>query len=126
MSRLWLPTDPPSLPRAPRAPDVFDHSPHRNRGMAGIDNHNSTREWDNRLIATAVAVGCPRWAAEQCRTHPPARHALLKVWCDVQDAAEGDAGAGERVDYYRSCFETARRLEVISDRPAHTVGLFER
>lgn len=123
---LWLPTDPAGLPRAPRAPDIFDHAPHRNRGMAGIANQCSTVEWDNRLIATAVALGCPRWAAEQCRTHPPARYSLLTVWCDVQDAAGGDAGAQERIDYYRSCFEEARRQEVISDRPAHTAGFFER
>ena len=104
---LWLPTDPPSLPRAPRAPDMFDHSPHRNRGMRGIANDQSSREWDNRLIATAVALGCPRPIAEQARTHPPARYALLTVWCDVQDASDGDKAARERVDRYRTAFANA-------------------
>jgi hypothetical protein len=126
MSSFWLPTDPRGLAPAPRAPDIFDHAPQRNRGMAGVANDCSTEEWDNRLIATAVALGCPRWAAEQCRTHPPARYSLLTVWCDVQDAAEGDAAARERVDYYRWCFDRARRQEVISDDPGRTVGLFER
>lgn len=123
---LWLPTDPAGLKPAPVARDVFDHAPHRNRGMNGIDNNCSSEEWDNRLIATAVELGLPRWAAEQARTHPPARFSLLKVWCDVQDAAEGDRQARERVDYYRWCFEEARRQEVISDIPDRTVGLFER
>lgn len=104
---LWLPTDPPSLPRAPRAPRMFDSRPHRNRGMKGIANECSTREWDNRLIATAVGLGCPRDVAEQARTHPPARYALLQVWCDVQDAAEGNSAAGARLDRYRTAFANA-------------------
>jgi hypothetical protein len=116
MPKLWLPpTDPPGLRRAPRAPDVFDHAPRRNRGMDGISS--SSEEWDNRLIATAVELGCPRWAAEQARTHPPARHALLIVWCDVQDAAEGDGAAKERLDYYRWCFQEARSTGQIADTP---------
>lgn len=126
-TKLWLPpTDPAGLAPAPKAPDVFDHSPHRNRGMNGIANDCSSEEWDNRLIATAVALGCPRWAAEQARTHPPARYSLLLVWLDVQEAAEGDGAAKERVDYYRWCFQEARSQEVISDQPGQTVGLFER
>lgn len=120
--KLWLPpTDPASLPAAPKAPELFDHSPDRNRGMPGIEN--STPEWDNRLIATAVALGCPRFAAEQARTHPPARFALFTVWCDVQLAAEGDGEAKERVDYYRWCFQEARKQEVISDLPAAPGGV---
>lgn len=109
MTGLWLPraVDPPSLRPAPRAPDMFDHRPHRNVGMPGIANQCSSREWDNRLIATAVELGCPRSIAEQARTHPPARWALLLVWCDVQDAAEGDSAARERVDRYRTAFANA-------------------
>ena len=122
--RLWTPpTDPPGLPRAPRAPDIFDHRPERNRGMPGVANDHSTREWDNRLIATAAALGCPRWAAEQCRTHPPARHALLQVWGDVQLAAMGDGQARERLDYYRWCFQESRRQQHISDTPAAPGGI---
>lgn len=114
--KLWTPpTDPPGLPRAPRAPDIFDHAPGRSRGMPGISE--STPEWDNLLIATAVELGCPRWAAEQCRTHPPARYSLLQVWCDVQLAAEGDGPAKERIDYYRWCFEKARKEGHIADSP---------
>jgi len=94
--------------------------------MRGISNECSSVEWDNRLIATAVALGCPRWAAEQARTHPPARFSLLQVWIDVQDAAEGDGAAKERVDYYRWCFQEARSQQVINDEPATTVGLFEK
>lgn len=115
---LWLPTNPSSLPRAPKAPDIFDHSPHRNRGQQGIANECSSPEWDNLLIATAVGLGCPRWAAEQCRTHPPARFALFLVWCNVQLAAQGDGEAKERVDYYRWAFQEQRRDELISDTPA--------
>lgn len=103
------------LARAPRAPDMFDHSPARNRGMQGIDNDCSTEEWDNRLIATAEALGCPRVIAEQARTHPPARHSLLTVYCCVQLAAQGDGDAKEKVDYFRWCFEEARRQESIAD-----------
>lgn len=105
---------------------MFDSSPHRNRGVQGIANDCSSEEWDNRLIATAVELGMPRHAAEQARTHPPARFALLTVWCDVQDAQEGDKLARERVDYYRWCFQEGRKLEVISDQPEQTVGFFER
>jgi hypothetical protein len=105
---------------------VFDHAPARNRGMQGINSDCSTEQWDNRLISTAVQLGCPRWAAEQARTHPPARFALLRVWCDVQDAAEGNPDAKERVDYYKWCFQEARRQEIIDDRPGRTAGIFER
>jgi hypothetical protein len=111
MSTLWLPTDPPSLPRAPAARRMFDPRPHRNRGQPGVSH--STRAWDNRLIATAVALGCPREDAEQARTYPPARLALLQLWCRVQDAAEGDHAAQEAIDRVRVAF---------SNRKAQTVG----
>jgi hypothetical protein len=89
--------------------------------MPGIANACSTAEWDNRLIATAVELGCPRVMAEQARAHPPARFALFKVWCDVQLAAQGDGDARERCDYYRWCFHDARRQEFITDTP-HAPG----
>jgi hypothetical protein len=110
MTKLWLPTDPPTLARAPAARRMFDSRPHRNRGQAGV--RLSTRAWDDRLIATAVALGCPRDDAEQARTHPPARLALLQLWCRVQDAAEGDAGALEAVDRCRVAFANRRRQAV--------------
>lgn len=120
MSKLWLPTDPAGLKPAKRAPDIFDHAPGRNVGSPGIEQ--STPEWDNRIIATAVELGCPRWAAEQARTHPPARFALLSVWCDVQDAAAGDLDALERCEYYKWAFEQQRKDGVISDEPENVTG----
>lgn len=107
---LWLPTDPPSLPPAPPAPRMFDPRPHRNRGQPGVSH--STREWDNRLIATAVALGCPREDAEQVRTHPPARFAMLHLWCRVQEAAEGDQAAREAVDRCRVAFANRQAQHV--------------
>lgn len=101
-SSLWLPTDPPGLPRARAPRRLFDSRPHRNRDQPGITQ--STPEWDNRLIATAVALGMPREDAEQCRYHPPARYALLQLWCTVQDAAEGDPRAQEAIDRVRVAF----------------------
>ena len=112
MTTLWLPTDPPSLPPAPPAPRMFDPRPHRNRGTPGIANECSTREWDNRLIATAVQLGCPREDAEQARTWPPARLALLQLWCRVQDATEGDKTALEALDRVRVAFANRRAQNV--------------
>ena len=108
---IYLPpgVDPPGLPRAPRPPRMFDPRPHRNVGTPGIES--STPEWDNRLIATAVALGCPREVAEQARTWPPARLALLQLWCRVQDAAEGDSRAREAVDRCRVAFRSAAQNE---------------
>ena len=110
--RLWLPpSDPPGLPSAPPARRLFDPAPARNRDQPGVAL--STRAWDNRLIATAVALGCPREDAEQARYHPPARYALLMLWCRVQDAAEGDHQAQEAVDRCRVAF---------TNRQANAVG----
>lgn len=120
MSKLWLPTNPQSLRPAPRAPDVFDHGRQRNAGSPGIEQ--STPEWDNRIIATAVELGCPRWVAEQVRTHPPTRFALLSVWCDVQDAAEGDKEALERCEYYKAMWAQGRAEGSISDTPERVTG----
>jgi len=91
---------------------MFDSRPHRNRGTPGISSDCSTREWDNRLIATAVALGCPREDAEQARTWPPARLALLQLWCRVQDAAEGDRTALEQLDRVRVAFANRRGQHV--------------
>jgi hypothetical protein len=102
--------DPPGLDRAPPAPAIFDARPHRNRGTRGITR--STPEWDNRLIATAVALGCPRHIAEQVRHHPARRYEMLELWCDVQDAAEGHRAARERVDRKRVAFATSARGDV--------------
>lgn len=126
MTRLWTPpTSPPTLRRAPLAPDIFDHAPHRNRGMAGIANECSTKEWDDRLISTAVELGMPRVMAEQARWHPPARHHLFTVWCAVQLAAEGDKDAKEFLDMQRFLWDRGRRNQTISDKPGDTVGLYD-
>jgi hypothetical protein len=121
---IYLPpgVDPPGLDRAPAARPMFDARPHRNRGSLGV--RHSTREWDNRLIATAVALGCPRDIAEQARVYPPARLALLQLWCRVQDAAEGLPGAREAVDRCRVAFASAARGEPgealsAREQPAH-------
>lgn len=117
-------SDPAGLPRAPKAPDIFDHAPDRNAGMPQVGplKHVS----DDLLIATQVAVGMPRWAADQVRYHPGARFLALRLWCDVQDADEGDLEAKARVDYYRETFAQLRRLDLISDRPDMSAGLMER
>lgn len=123
--KLWLPpTDPAGLSRMPRRRPMFDAAPHRNRGVPGIANHCSTREWDNRIIATMVALGCPREVAEEVRTYPPARYAGLMIWTMVQDAAEGDVTAKAVVDRYRDIFSRARRENVSEmlaarEQPAH-------
>ena len=110
MTRLWLPTDPAGLPPAPPVRPMFDSAPHRNRDQPGIAQ--SSREWDNRLIATALELGCPREDAEQARVHPPARLALLQLWCRVQDAAEGDPAAREAVDRCRVAFANRREQKI--------------
>jgi hypothetical protein len=96
---------------------MFDPSPHRNRGQPGI--RLSTREWDNRLIATAVALGCPREDAEQARNYPPARLALLQLWCRVQDAAEGDPEALEAVERCKVAFANRQAGKVGEALDAH-------
>lgn len=116
---LWLPTDPPGLPPAPAPPRIYDSRPHRNRGMPAVTR--STRAWDNRLIATAVALGCPREDAEQARVHPPARAALLSLWCAVQDAADGDPAARQAVDRCRVAFENRQK-----ERVAEALSAYEQ
>ena len=116
--------DPPSVKPMNVRP-VFDSRPHRNVGQPGIATELKYPN-DRLLIATLVAHGQPQWSAEQLRFHPPARFWALKFWLDVQDAAEGDGQAKERVDYCRSCWQEMRKIELISDRPEHTIGFFER
>lgn len=117
--------DSPGLPRAPRPRSIFATDPQRNLG-AHIIEHELTHLPDERIIATAVELGMPRWAAEQARTHGGCRYNLVKMWCIAQDAAEGDPTAKEQIDYFRHSFQELRRAELIADRPDHTVGLWER
>lgn len=116
--------DPPST-RPMNVVPIFDSRPHRNVGQPGIA-HELTWPNDRLLISTLVAHGQPQWSAEQIRFHPPARWAALSFWLDVQDAAEGDPEALERVDYCRWAWQEMRKQQVISDVPNRTVGFFER
>lgn len=118
-------TDPPRASRGPVLPrPLFSLDPVRNRGIPGVGplKHVS----DDLLIATLVAHGQPRWAAEEVRRYPPVRLAALRFWVDVHDAAKGDPHARERVDRCRELWQIMRRIELISDRPDHTIGIFER
>lgn len=135
MARIFLPRtaitkDPPGLPRAPQAPNIFSSDPERNLGQPGITRPVAALP-DERLIATLVSLGCPRQAAEQVRHHPSWRFAAVQVWCLVADAAEGrtvtNARTGESmparevVDMIRSQYEDARRAELIAEDPRRTV-----
>jgi hypothetical protein len=123
LTKLWLPTDPPSV-RPTGAPAIFDSRPERNLGQPGIAL--STVEWDNRLISTAIELGCDPLIAEQARYHPPARLALAMVWCVVQDAAEGDVAALAAVDRYREAFRNAGNVgEMLAaqEQPANPAEL---
>ena len=72
---------------------------------------------DEELVQNLVALGQPRWSAEELKTNPQLRLAALRCWVDVGDAGRGDAGARERVDYLRECFSRLRAEEIISDDP---------
>ena len=110
-------TDPSTPAPAPVLPrSIFDPRPHRNVGQPTIP-HELPAVPDSLLIATLVAHGQPRWAAEEVRRHPGVRFTAVKFWCDVQDAAEGDKAAQERVDYCREAWEKLRRESLISDIP---------
>lgn len=110
-------TDPSSPARGVILPrSIFDSTPERNRGAKWIP-YELKHVPDALLIATVVAHGMPRWVAEECRHHGGVRFNYFKFWCDVQDAAEGDSTAKERVDYCREAWEKLRRLGAISDTP---------
>jgi len=127
-------TDPGSLAPAPEAPHLLDPAPHRNVGQPTISRELEALP-DARLIATLVALGAPRWYAEQLRTQPSLRFNAVAVWCLVQDAAEGRVvvhANGERttarelVDGIRQQYQEMRILELISDQPEATIGLWDR
>lgn len=81
---------------------------------------------DDLLVATLVAHGQPRFAAEEVRGNPAIRLRACMFWSDVQNAARGDREAKERVDVIRQAWQQMRQIELISDRPGHTIGLWER
>jgi hypothetical protein len=118
--------DPPSAPRRMVLPrSIFDPSPHRNIGQPQIREEMAAVP-DALLISTLVAHGQPLFAAQEATRHPTARFHAFRFWCDVQDAAEGDKAAKERVDYCRGQWEEMRKVELIAERPSHTIGLWER
>lgn len=119
----WLIKDPPGVKPINSVP-IFDSRPHRNVGQPGIA-HELAWPNDRLLVATLVAHGQPQRSAEQIRHHPPARFAALKFWLDVQDAAEGDKEAKEKVEYCVWAWREMRKQEWISDRPGHSAGPFE-
>jgi len=120
--------DPPSansvskmvLPRS-----IFDSSPERNVGVP-MQRYECRFVPDELLKATLVDHGCPRWFAEEVERHPGVRHAALRFWCCVQDAAEGYKPAIEWLDQKREMWAEMRKVELISDRPGHTIGFWER
>lgn len=136
--------DPPSAPKGIVLPrTIFNQDPERNRGVPALwrtEDPGVCRMFtpeggmelvkdvptDDLIIATVVQYGCPRWFAEEVRRHPAVRFALAKAWATVQEAAEGDPEAKERLDYYRWAWAEARQVGLIHDRPEHTIGLFER
>lgn len=119
---ITAPKDPAGLKPHPGVRSVFDPRPHRNLGMPWIGQELKAVP-DNLLIATQIALGMPRHAAEQLRTHGGARFLALKLWCDVQDAAEGHKEAKQRIDYYRQMFIELRRAELIADDPRRTTPM---
>lgn len=138
-------TDPAGLAPAPAAPAIFNEDAHRNPGTIlamrpegkpasrrlllllpsgrHVEINDPAGPTDDNLIATQVAVGMPRQAAEQVRHSGAARFLALRMWCDVQEAAGGDADAKLRVDYYRESFEQLRRAELIAEDPRRTTPM---
>lgn len=128
--------EPAGLGRAPQAPALFSTDPQRNHpDQPGIPREIKALP-DQQLVATLVELGCPRWVAEQVRTHPGMRYAAVATWCLVRDAQEGktvvNARTGDRtsaralVDAIREQYAQARKAELISEVPDHTIGLWER
>jgi hypothetical protein len=77
---------------------------------------------DRELIACLVANGQPAWSAAEVSTNPQVRMMALKFWLDVQDSAEGDLEARQRVDYIRAGWVAMRRAELIADDPRRVTG----
>ena len=81
---------------------------------------------DDMLIATVIDNGMPKWSADQMRHHPGLRLTYYMFWLDVREAARGNSEAQGRVDGAREAWIQARKGELISEIPNHTVGLWER
>lgn len=121
---------------------IFDNRPHRNRDMpyikrfpgigraAIVDEHGVRKVEDmpstERMIATVVEWGMPLWAADQARYSPYRLYDLWTAYAVVTLAGEGDVDAKQRLDLMRGKWEEMRRVELISDQPEKTIGLWER
>lgn len=81
---------------------------------------------DDLLIATVVSLGMPRWSAEQMRYHPGLRLQYYLLWLDVSEAARGNVEARGRVDGCREAWSEMRKIELVTDRPDMSIGMWER
>lgn len=90
-------------------------------GMPPLDDPT-----DEQLIATVIAHGMPRWSADQMRYNPALRLRYYMFWLDVREAAKGVKESKERVDSAISAWAEMRKVELVSDIPNHTIGLWER
>lgn len=123
-------------PRPEGPARLFSTDPDRNHWDQPAIPREVPAAPDDLLISVLMQLGCPRWAAEQTRTHPGMRFAAMTVymlWLDaqegrmVQNARTGEmTSARDLIDGIREQYAQARRDEAISDRPDHTVGLYER
>jgi hypothetical protein len=91
------------------------------QGMPPVEYPN-----DDLLIATLVEHGQPLFAANELRYHPGARLFAYIFWDDVQQAAKGNPEAKEVVEAAMMAWAQMRKDEIISDRPEHTAGFWER
>lgn len=126
-------TDPASAgstrqPVLPKGVTVFDQRRLRQALRLGLVDGIAPLEHpsDELLIATVVNHGMPRWSADQMRYNPMLRLCYLKFWCDVGAAATGDPEAKEKVDAAREAWSKMRQIELIANRPGHTIGFWER
>lgn len=124
-------TDPPSVASQPGVTlpfSVFDTERLMAHVRAGLVDGIPPLDdpTDDKLIATVVAHGMPKWSADQMRHSPALRLAYYMFWMDVRDAAKGNKDSQERVDAAKAAWTEMRREELISDIPNMSVGLWER
>lgn len=125
------PTNPPSA-SSTRQPvirqSVFDQDRLMRALKAGLIEGIGPMDHpsDELLIATVVALGCPRWSADQMRHNPALRLAFYGMWVMVQEAAKGDPTARETVEIARQTWAESRAIGLVEDRPDMSIGLWER
>lgn len=111
MSRIILPTDPPSLQARKAAPPMFDAAPHRNRGMTPCPVLSPGLM--NRVIATAVAFGMPRREAEEARVNPFIRSHVAMLAVLIWDAAAGSVPARNALERIKFAFRNSKSVAEI-------------